>query len=348
MPSADTMLRRMAGLATASTTRKTPRGIVEHKCCTNKPLEDFMMQMLNKTDVFEQDELVLDYDNTIIFNEKKDSNMSYKQAPGYQPGVATLNREIVFYLENRNGNSDAKSLQADTFKRLFEAWERNHTRAIDIFRADAASYQYEVISYIETKVNHFFIGCRNSYVDKYYSQVTRWEEMKDDDGTSMEVGCTRFKPFKKRSKKNEDIKEYRLVVKRKKNKSGQVNMVTQDAYDYRSIITNDFKRSAKEIANIYNQRGGMERTFDILKNDFGWNKMPFSSLEKNHAFLILTAVVSNLYRTLIKHFSLTVKWLAPTFRLKKFIFRFIILPAKWIKRGRQKHLKIYSLKTYPT
>ena len=45
MPSADTMLRRMAGLATASTIGKTPRGIVEHKC-TNKPLEDFMMQML--------------------------------------------------------------------------------------------------------------------------------------------------------------------------------------------------------------------------------------------------------------------------------------------------------------
>ena len=109
------------------------------------------------------------------------------------------------------------------------------------------------------------------------------------------------KPFKKRSKKKEKIKEYRLVVKRKKNKSGQVNMITQDAYDYRSIITNDFEKSAKEIAHIYNQRGGMERTFDILKNDFGWDNMPFSTLERNHVFLILTAVVSNLYKMLIKH-----------------------------------------------
>jgi hypothetical protein len=347
VPSADTLLRRMAELAMKVETGKTPRGLVEHSYCVNAPLEDLMIRMLNKTDMLKQDELVLDYDNTIIFCEKSDSKMSYKRAPGYQPGVATLNREFVVYLENRNGNSDAKSLQEDTLKRLFAAWERNDGKPINVFRADAASYQYEVIRFVKTKVDRFYIGCRNSYVDKYYSQITEWEEMTDSDGAPLEVGCMRIKPFTKHSKAA-DLTEYRLVVKRKKNKNGQVDMITQDAYDYRSIITNDFEKSAKEIAHIYNQRGGMERMFDILKNDFGWNNMPFSTLEKNHVFLILTAIASNLYRMLITHFSRTVEWLTPSFRLKKFIFRFMALPSKWVKRGRQRHLRIYTSKAYPT
>lgn len=347
LPSADTLLRRMSQLAVMPDQTKTPRGLVEHSYCVNALLEDLMIRLLNKTDIQQQDELVLDYDNTILFCEKSDSKMSYKRAPGYQPGVATLNREFIVYLENRNGNSDAKSFQPETLKRLFDAWERNYDKTIDVFRADAASYQYEVIRLVESKVKRFYIGCRNSYVDKYYDQISDWKETHDRDGVPYEVGCMRIKPFTKRSKAA-DVTEYRLVVKRRKNKSGQVNLITQDAYEYRSIITNDFDKSAIEIVHFYNQRGGMEKIFDVLKNDFGWKNMPFSTLNKNHVFLIFTAIVSNLYRTLIKHFSAKAKWLSPTFRLKKFIFRFMTLPANWVRRGRKLHLRIFTEKAYPT
>jgi len=34
--------------------------------------------------------------------------------------------------------------------------------------------------------------------------------------------------------------------------------------------------------------------------------------------------------------------LDPSFRIKKFIFRFICIPAKWIYRSRQYILKIYG------
>jgi hypothetical protein len=178
-------------------------------------------------------------------------------------------------------------------------------------------------------------------------RISQWKETLDRDGVPYEVGCVRIKSFTKRSKAA-DITEYRLVVKRRKNKSGQVNLITQDEYHYRRIITNDFDRSAIEIAHFYNQRGGMEKVFDVLKNDFGWNNMPFSTLNKNHVFLIFTAIVSNLYRTLIKHFSAKVKWLSPTLRLKKFIFRFMTLSANWVRRGRQLHLRIFTEKAYPT
>src|SRR5690554_8066362 len=123
-------------------------------------------------------------------------------------------------------------------------------------------------------------------------------------------------------------------------------MFTQDAYEYRAILTNDFDQDTKSVAAFYNQRGNMERQFDILKNDFGWDNMPFSSLNKNLVFLYLTAIFRNLYHKIIWHFSKRNKFLKPTFRMKKFIFRFITLPAKWVKQSRQLKLRIYSLKDY--
>ena len=72
-----------------------------------------------------QNDLTIDYDNTILFTEKSDSKMTYKRNPGYQPGVCTINEEQVFYIENRNGNSDAKSFQSDTLNRIFTLTANN-------------------------------------------------------------------------------------------------------------------------------------------------------------------------------------------------------------------------------
>ena len=92
----------------------------------------------------------------------------------------------------------------------------------------------------------------------------------------------------------------------------------------------------------------MEKQFDILKNDFGWNQMPFSTLQNNTVFLYLTAICRNLYNKLINHFAKITKALKPTYRIKKFLFRFIILPAKWIKRARQTQLQLYGQINFST
>ena len=160
---------------------------------------------------------------------------------------------------------------------------------------------------------------------------------------TMEVGEIRIIPFQKQARENKQQgKEYRLVVKRKPKEDGQLNLITQDAYEYRAIITNNSELSALEVALFYNHRGNMEKQFDILKNDFGWNHMPFSKLSQNAVFLYITAICRNLYYNIIHHFSKMVKTLEPTFRLKKFLFRFIILPAKWVKRARQYQLRVFG------
>ncbi len=343
LPSSDTVLKRLKELSKDNHVCQTKRGTIEHSYNINYLLGKLNISLLKKLGAFSKEQITIDYDNTIIFNEKSDSKMTYKRNPGYQPGVCTINEEQILYIENRNGNSDAKSFQEDTLKRMFALLKSNQVKKADHFRADAASYQYDVIKLLEAEVKNFYIGCRNSYVEKYFSQIHKWENMTDCSNEVMEVGEITITPFQKQSRDNRrKAKEYRLIVKRKPREDGQINLFTQDAYEYRAILTNNIEISAIEVAHFYNQRGNMEKQFDILKNDFGWNHMPFSRMSQNAVFLYLTAICRNLYYNIIHHFSRIVATLEPTFRLKKFIFRFIILPAKWIKHARQNQLKIYG------
>lgn len=350
LTSPDTLLRRLASLAVPAHECTTQRGCVTHAYCTNTRLEDFNLAMLKQLGVFKQPELTLDYDNTILFNEKQDSKMTYKRDYGYQPGVCMLNEQYILYIENRNGNSDAKSFQKQTLERIFSLLEKHQVGSIKHFRADAASYQYEVIRLVEEKVRYFYIGCRNSYVEKYFTQIHNWQRMDPKSSQDfMEVGYIDIVPFKQQAhNQKREAKTYRLIVKRSPRKDAQMNLITADAYQYTAILTNNFSQDAVRLAHFYNRRGNMERQFDILKNDFGWDHMPFSSLHKNLVFLYFAAICRNLYAQLVAFFSQKVPHIRPEYRLKKFLFRFIIMPAKWVKQGREFKLRIYSPKHYYT
>lgn len=342
LPSPDTILKRMSELATEKENCKTPRGTVTHEFSVNDLLYNLNLSILSKLGVLKTEELTLDYDNTIIFNEKSDSKMTYKRDYGYQPGVCTINEEHILYVENRNGNSDAKSFQIDTLKRMFVALEKAKTSKVKHFRADAASYQHDVIELLNEKSKFFYIGCRNSYVEKYFTKVEQWTTTQDNFG-EVQVGSVMITPFFSQAKnKKVKPKEYRLLVKRRPSKDGQFNLITQDAYDYRAILTNNLSMTDTEVASFYARRGNMERQFDILKNDFGWNNLPFSTLNKNLVFLYLTAICRNLYANVVNFFAKKCQTIRPTFRIKKFIFRFIVLPAKWVVRSRQKKLIVYN------
>lgn len=105
--------------------------------------------------------------------------------------------------------------------------------------------------------------------------------------------------------------------------------------------------SDQEIIEYYNQRGACEKIFDEMNNDFGWKKLPFSFLEQNTVFMLVMAMCRNFYLHLLNVFSKKVSFVETTYRLKKFIFRFVIVPFKWIRKSRQKVLKLYTQKEYP-
>ena len=99
--------------------------------------------------------VVPDYDNTLIYNKKSDSLMTYKKQFGYAPGVGIIGHNIV-YVENRNGNSAAANLQDETLERMFSLLKEENIK-VDCFRADAASYRRLTLKTIVGNSNKFYI-----------------------------------------------------------------------------------------------------------------------------------------------------------------------------------------------
>jgi hypothetical protein len=269
--------------------------------------------------------------------------MTYLKESGYAPGVGIIGKNIV-YIENRNGNSGVQTFQDQTLCRMFELLESQEIN-IDVFRADSGSYQLSTVAYIADKVDAFFIKSRMSQqLHKAIEQVSDWEKI-EINNEEIYRGSTSFIPFKTIARKNkitDQLNEYRLVITKIKRKDNQLNLFTQEPFIYSAILTNDYKKTNDEVVFFYNQRGTIEQEFDIMKNDFGWKNLPFSHLDQNTVFLIITAMCRNIYNYIINLFSKKYKGLRPQFRIKKFIFRFICTPAKWIKKSRAWKLRLYG------
>ncbi len=133
-----------------------------------------------------------------------------------------------------------------------------------------------------------------------------------------------------------------MVIQLQRRMAGEELDVWEGEYTYRCIITNDYGSTDEEIVEFYNQRGAKERIFDDLDNGFGWDRLPRSFMAENAVFLILTALIRNFYQILMSRHDLRDFGLKDTSRVKAFVFRFVSVPAKWVRRARQHVLNIYS------
>ena len=348
-PSPDSVLKRMKELAVPAQVFDTPRGKKLHEFSVNDAMNALNIRLVKNRINAQQKPIVLDYDNTLIFSEKADANMTYQKQLGYAPGVGIIGDQVV-YVENRNGNSGAQILQQDTLSRMFSVLEEQGIKP-DVFRADGASYKMSTVSVIDKHVKKFYIRARMSEpIADAIGKVKEWKLIQID-GKPAYRGSFLFTPFKnvaRRQQKNHLIKAYRFVVTKQIREDRQLNVFSGEAYNYHPIMTNDYQMSDDDVVFFYNQRGAIEREFDILKNDFGWNKIPFSKLAQNNVYLILTAICRNLYAHIIQDFSKQFKHLSPQYRIKKFIFRFITIPVKWIRQSRQWKLKVYGKIAFKT
>jgi hypothetical protein len=141
-------------------------------------------------------------------------------------------------------------------------------------------------------------------------------------------------------------RKYRLVVMGEKNDERQADLFFGDSCIYRCILTNDWESTEQEIIEYYNQRGNSEKIFDIQNNDFGWGHLPCSDMNHNTVYLILTAMIKNFYTYIVRKVSKVFTDILPTSRLKRFIFRFICVPARWYYRSRQWMLALYTDRPY--
>ena len=338
VPGADTLLRVQKQLATDKESFTTDKGIT-HEININENLNRLMIKQLVHCNQLSPSnaEYTFDYDNQFLPTDKFDAKRSYKHADGYFPGIATINNMPV-YIENRNGNSNVKYKQDQTLKRAYDLLGEFGIK-VKRSRMDCGSFSKEIVKVVESNSKYFYI--RAQRCDDLFgkiNQVENWTEV-EIGFKKYQVASIQYTPF------GED-KAYRYVVSREKNTDGQCNLFSGDHYLYRAIMTNDNEKSDLEVVLFYNQRGQSERLFDEMNNDFNWNKLPFSFLHENTVFMIIMAMCRNMYHYLLEQISKKVNFVKTNFRLKKFIYRFVVVPTKWIRQARQDILKVFSTKNY--
>jgi hypothetical protein len=336
--SADTLLRCFNELATDNTTVAVPSSDKQYKFNINESLNDLNIKSLLLTKQLEEDAFYdLDYDNQIIEHEKYDAKRTYQKNSGYFPGIANIGNKIV-YIENRDGNTNVKTAQAESLERGYTLLSENKIY-INRSRMDAGSYARDIIDVAAKYSKLFYIRANKcESLTEQIRQITDWQDVRINinDYQVTSIPFTNF--FAERN--------YRLVIMREKTGDPQLDLFEGVKFKYRCLLTNDHQSTEKEVIEFYNQRGNSEKNFDVQNNDFGWKHLPTSKMNANTVYLIMTAMLKNFYNYLIGKVSKVFTDILPTSRLKRFIFRFITVSGRYVFRGRQWVLQLYTDRPY--
>ena len=337
VPSPDTSLRGVKELATINSIYISNSNI-SYNFNINEKLNRLNIKSLLLTKQLNANQCYdFDYDNQVLANNKYDAKKTYKKNKGYVPGVATIDDKIV-YVENRDGNANVKFEQATTLTRAYELL-KSESIEVNRSRMDAGSYSKEIIDVVDKNSKLFYIRANKSAsLLEQIREITNWQTV-EINYINYEVASIPFTQF------YED-RNYRLVIMREKGRDNQVDLFSGDTLKYRSILTNDWESTEKEVIEYYNQRGTSEKVFDVMNNDFGWKRLPFSFLNENGAFMIITAMIKNFYNYFVAKISKTFDGINPTTRIKRFVFRFISVSGKWMYQARQWVLKLHTNQPY--
>lgn len=66
-------------------------------------------------------------------------------------------------------------------------------------------------------------------------------------------------------------------------------------------------------------------------------------MAENTVYLLMTALIRNFYKTIIKRMNVKYFGVSTMSRIKTFVFKFISVSAKWIKTSREYRLNIYTV-----
>lgn len=286
----------------------------------------FAMERLKEGESYD-----VDFDHQFIETEKYDAKPTYKKFLGYRPGVAVIG-DMIVGIENSDGNTNVRFHQKETLRRIFERLESKRV-IVNRFRADCGSCSEDIVNEVEKHCRTFYIRanrCSSLYDSMFALKGWRKETI---NGKEFELNSILIEKWKG--------KAYRLVIQRQKRVDAELDL-WEGEYTYRYVLTNDHQSSMRDVIEFYNMRGGKERIFDDMNNGFGWNRLPKSFMAENTVFLLLTALIHNFYKAIMRNHDIRKFGLKPTSRIKTFVFKFVSVPAKWIKTSRRHVLNIYT------
>ena len=329
--SSDTILRGISELSCANTTYTSDTGKVYDFNTATKLNSLLVKVLMNTGQLVAGASYDLDFDHQFIETEKYDAKMTYKKFTGYSPGVAVIG-DLIVGIENRDGNANVRFRQQDTLERIFSNLEQNGIR-IKRARMDCGSCSRQIVETIEKHSEHFYTRANNC--SSLYDCLLALRGWQREEINGIEYGLNSILTEKWEGK------AYRLVIQRQRRVDGNLDL-WEGEYTYRCILTNDYTSTNREVVEFYNLRGGKERIFDDMNNGFGWARLPKSFMAENTVFLLLTALIRNFYKFLMDRIDAKAFGLKKTSRIKAFVFKFISVPAKWIRTARHYQLNIYT------
>ncbi|MBR8764641.1 IS1380 family transposase ISPto6 [Porphyromonas levii] len=334
--SPDTLARKMKALSVQSKKASSQHNTFKfnHNAKLNRLL---LKTALQCGGISKSTSHTLDYDNTLIFTEKSDAKMTYKQSLGYCPGVATIGDQIV-YIEQRDGNMPVTFRQKNTLERVLNELD-NHGVRISNLRVDCGSYTKEILSYLFEKehIKTYVRAQNNEYEIERIWRTAKWKKILMK-GRKLECCSVPFQGLELQEK------ELKLIIYREQKKDHKKagRLFDRDNYKVFTILTNDKEKSEKEVIEFYNKRGSSELNFRDLKGDYSWKKLPFSDINHNHTFLILTALVRNVITAFTRKASEKIRGLKSTSRLKRLRHKIITIPGEWVMKKGEWILRLFS------
>lgn len=225
----------------------------------------------------------LDIDATQIIAEKKDAKRTYKGETGYMPIVGHLDNGLVIGHEFREGNEAPASGNREFFRYCRARMPKGKT--IARFRADAASYQADIINDCGEHGVEFAIGAAlDSSVVSAIRGIPDHDWRPFRDGEIAETVHTM----------NGTKTSFRLIVLRRPTQGDLFG--DEDPRLRYCVIASNREESAEETVAWYNRRGeASENRIKELKIGFGMERMPCGQFGANAVFFGLGVLAYNLF-----------------------------------------------------
>ena len=271
-------------------------------------------------------EYTLDIDATGIESHKESALFTYKGYPGYMPIVGHLAENgLVVSEEFREGNEPPASRNLEFLKQCIKQMPKG--KQIKCFRADAASYQSDIINYCNKERIKFAIGA-----DLDEAVLRAIESLPDSEWEPYKTGhiaetvhCM-----------NRTQEAFRLIVVRRPYQ-GKLFGDEDKKLRYTAIAAS-MAGKPQEVLGWYNQRGECsENRIKDLKIGFGMERMPCGQSCANAVFFRIGAIAYNIYRLFLMK-TLDQSW--HKYQVQTVRWRLYQTAGKVVYHGNRVYLKV--------
>lgn len=305
-------------------------------------------------------EAIINIDGTIsetTGNCKQGMDISYNGKWGYAPLVVSLEKtREPLYIINRPGNAPSHlnssqwvdkaldlvdgtfgkiSVRGDTDFSLTTNFDKWDQRCSFIFGMDARSNLKKLAGDIPKSNWELFEKhpgtiktSARKRPDNIKLQVVKKRQFK-----RLETACEHIAEFEYKPGKCQ--KPYRMIVLRKTINEFKGERLLFDDVRYFFYITNDWKKSARQLVEFYRKRADHENDIEQLKNGVRSMDNPSDTLNANWAYMVIASLAWDLkawYGMMMPYRPLGLSIIRMEF--KRFIQTFINIPCLILKSSR--------------